>query len=156
MPARATAVGKRRGGGVMVEFALVAPILAFLLFGAVELGLQHRASVQLDALAREAARLASSGETPTVVSAQVQELAAESGLSGVALTLQYSYWYMGGWTSWYTLGASGDENTAPSRAVIRARVDYNYSYFMPGLMSYITGQSSQTHLIRRSVTMMRE
>lgn len=157
MAARTARIRRQsRMGGVMVEMALVAPILAFLLFGALELGLQHRTGVQVDSIAREAARLAASGETPAVVHAIAADMATDAGVDPVRMTLQYTYFYIDGWTAWTALGTNGSENSAPGGAVIRARIEHDYHYFMPGLMNLITGSSGETHLIRRAVSMMRE
>ena len=68
-------------GQSMVEFALVLPVLAILLFGIVDVGRIFHASLTLDHVGREAARAASVQEDD----AEVRATALERG-SSISLT----------------------------------------------------------------------
>ncbi|HET9079773.1 MAG TPA: TadE/TadG family type IV pilus assembly protein [Trebonia sp.] len=66
-----------------MEFALLLPMLLFLIFGIIDFGRALNAQVTLTQAAREGARLASLGESNVVSGTQ----AAATGLSPVAVTV---------------------------------------------------------------------
>jgi Flp pilus assembly protein TadG len=127
-PARRAA---RDRGAAAVEFALLLPLLALLVFGIVDFGRALNAQITLTQAAREGARMAALGEPNVVSSTQ----AAATGLSpvsvtvtscpvgaaaGVNATVQVSYTFTfltpvggiaklfgGGWGSTMTLTAQG-------------------------------------------------
>lgn len=79
-PARGA--GQDRGAAA-VEFALLLPLLLFLIFGIIDFGRALNAQITLTQAAREGARLASLGESNVVSGTQ----AAATGLSPVAVTV---------------------------------------------------------------------
>jgi Flp pilus assembly protein TadG len=121
----------RDRGAAAVEFALLLPLLALLVFGIVDFGRALNAQITLTQAAREGARMAALGEPNVVSSTQ----AAATGLSpvsvtvtscpvgaaaGVNATVQVSYTFTfltpvggiaklfgGGWGSTMTLTAQG-------------------------------------------------
>jgi Flp pilus assembly protein TadG len=70
-------------GAAAVEFALLLPVLLFLVFGIIDFGRALNAQITLTQAAREGARLAALGE-PNVVS---RTRAAATGLSPVTVTV---------------------------------------------------------------------
>jgi Flp pilus assembly protein TadG len=72
---------KSEKGQSMVEFALILPVLAVLLFGVVDVGRMFHASLTLDHVGREAARAASVQQGD----AEVMAVALERG-SSISLT----------------------------------------------------------------------
>jgi hypothetical protein len=70
-------------GAAAVEFALVLPLLLFLVFGIIDFGRALNAQVTLTQAAREGARMDALGE-PNIVS---RTQAAATGLSGVTVTV---------------------------------------------------------------------
>lgn len=73
----------RDRGAAAVEFALLLPVLLFLVFGIIDFGRALNAQITLTQAAREGARLAALGE-PNVVSGT---RAAATGLSPVTVTV---------------------------------------------------------------------
>jgi Flp pilus assembly protein TadG len=62
--------GKGQQGASAVEFALVLPLLVLLLFGMITFGLAFARMQQMEAVAREGARLAAIGRTVTYTDVQ--------------------------------------------------------------------------------------
>lgn len=70
-------------GAAAVEFALLLPLLLFLIFGIIDFGRALNAQITLTQAAREGARLAALGESNVVSRTQ----AAATGLSPVTVTV---------------------------------------------------------------------
>jgi Flp pilus assembly protein TadG len=73
----------RDRGAAAVEFALLLPLLLFLVFGIIDFGRALNAQITLTQAAREGARLAALGESNVVSGTQ----AAASGLSPVNVSV---------------------------------------------------------------------
>jgi Flp pilus assembly protein TadG len=73
----------RDRGAAAVEFALLLPLLLFLVFGIIDFGRALNAQITLTQAAREGARLAALGESNVVSGTQV----AATGLSPVAVSV---------------------------------------------------------------------
>jgi len=95
---------RNEGGSTLVEFALVLPILAMLLFGIVEFGRMLNAQVIVTSAAREGARYASLGSSAATVTSQVKAscptidpallsvvVTNAAGTSGTAVTVSVTY-----------------------------------------------------------------
>jgi Flp pilus assembly protein TadG len=76
-------------GAVLVEFALIAPVLILLLFGIVEYGLVLNAQLQVTGAARQAAR--TMAVTGSVASAQSAAIASTAALSPVLTTSNVTF-----------------------------------------------------------------
>ena len=74
--------GQDRGAAV-VEFALLLPLLLFLIFGLIDFGRALNAQITLTQAAREGARMAALGESNVVTGTQ----SAATGLSPVTVTV---------------------------------------------------------------------
>lgn len=72
-------------GAVMVEFALIVPILVTLFVGIVQFGLAWNTSISIESAAREGARAAALGNDGTV-DAVVRDAAPSVEIDNVALT----------------------------------------------------------------------
>jgi Flp pilus assembly protein TadG len=70
-------------GAAVVEFALLLPVLLFLVFGIIDFGRALNAQITLTQAAREGARMAALGESNVVNGTQ----AAATGLSPVTVTV---------------------------------------------------------------------
>ncbi|MFC4321748.1 TadE/TadG family type IV pilus assembly protein [Litchfieldia salsa] len=81
---------KKQSGQSLVEFALVLPMLLFLLFGIVDFGRVFHAYLTVDHAGREAARAASIG------SADVVDVAVANGASINLTASQVAYTTSGG------------------------------------------------------------
>ncbi len=145
-------------GVASVEFAIVAPILILLMFGIVEMGLMFRSAIQLNNVARDAARAAAAGESTTLIAARVAETA--SGLDATQLTSAFTYRaYIGDgvWgTTWYEVTDLGNYNTVPFCAQVRATITYNHHIMIPGLFRFLVdNQETGTRTLTAAVTMTR-
>jgi Flp pilus assembly protein TadG len=91
-------------GAALVEFALVLPILVFLLFGIIEFGRLLNTQVMITSAAREGARFATLGSSASAITSQVRascpSLVADdvlvavtnaAGASGTAVTVSVTY-----------------------------------------------------------------
>ncbi len=150
----ASRVGKYRrsaGGQSIAEFALVVPILLLLVFGIVEFGLIVKSWQVVTDAAREGARVAVVGSTPS-----------QPGDSAAAVAVVRAALNRGGLqgnTATVTLTAKGT-SAGPWADVARgdtARVTINYPHSMimfGPLISSMTGYS--TIPIRTSIAMRKE
>lgn len=145
-------------GVASVEAAVVVPIMALLLFGLGELGLMLRAGFELNSIARDAARSLSAGEAPHVVMLRVSEAATSLDRQQMTVMLQFrTYLGSGTWSStWQTVQANGDENTAPTHSQMRATVTYNHRLLLPGLLRFLVDDVEQgTRSLNTWATMLR-
>lgn len=125
------ATGRRRSrGAVLVEFALVAPLLLILLFGIIEFGFAFVQWLDVRHGARETARLVAVNYRPSTAegSAQAQEILAEGcarmddGGEGSTITIQVP------------AGQPGDPGQVGQR--LEVRVDHELqglTGFFPGI-----------------------
>ena len=77
---------KRDRGAVMVEFALVLPLLVMLLVGIIQFGLAYSAQVSISGAAREGARALALGESALDVEAAVDGARGVAKVTGVDQT----------------------------------------------------------------------
>lgn len=73
-------------GAVLVEFALIVPILLVLLVGIFEFGLLYSAQVSIQGAAREGARSLALGESPGAVEHAVESGAGTATVTGITMT----------------------------------------------------------------------
>jgi hypothetical protein len=121
--------GARRGT-TTVEFALVAPLLIFLLFGIIEFGVMVKDVVGLNQAAREGARVAAVGATPTTLDNRV--IATAPGIPGDQIVTLYEYRSYdedtGTWSSWTALGTVDGENDASAGDQIKVSLVYPHNH----------------------------
>lgn len=148
----------RKRGVASVEAAIVVPIMALILFGLGELGLMLRAGHELNSITRDAARSLSAGEAPHVVMLRISEASTSLDHQQMTVTLQYrTYSGNGTWnTTWYTVQANGDENTAPTHSQVRATLTYDHRLLLPGLLQFLVDDPEQgSRRLTASATMLR-
>lgn len=85
-PRRAARAERSDDGAVMVEFALVVPVLLMLLVGIIQFGQAYNTQLALQASAREGARAAALGQSPAEVTTRVEEAAAPHDDIAIDLT----------------------------------------------------------------------
>ena len=78
--------GRHDRGAVMVEFALVVPILMLLVVGIIEFGFAFSAQVSIQGAAREGARALALGESAGAVVAAVDSASGSATVTDVATT----------------------------------------------------------------------
>lgn len=147
-----------RRGGVIVELAVLSPLLVLVLFALVELGLELRAATQLNSMAREAVRAAAAGDSTAACWARIQDAGAPLDMSELSMEItQAEYLGEGQWSqTWTTMEDVGSINDAPLRAMLRVRLTYNHKLFMPSLFSYMVDDSAKgTRQLNITTTMVR-
>lgn len=76
----------RDRGAVMVEFALILPILLMLVIGIVQFGFALNTQISIQAGAREGARALALGESSAAVDAAVNGAADNANITGISKT----------------------------------------------------------------------
>jgi len=110
-------------GSVVVEFALVVPVLLLIVFGIIDFGRALNAQIALTGAAREGVRLAALGYPDAAIQARVA--AAAPDLSGVTTTVVASC----------TPGAGPSANA-------QVNVSYRFSFITPiGAIAGLLGTS---------------
>jgi len=148
-----------RRASVTVELALVVPLLVFLLFAILEFGFLMKNRAELGQAAREGARQAAVGATPTRVDAEIAS--ATQTIESEHLTRLYRFrsWDEGSgtWGSWQTLGVNDGENNASQGDQVQIRLTYQHRLLLPGLMGSVmnAGDDGRVAVVAATV-MMRE
>ncbi len=149
----------KRRGATTVELAMVAPLLIFLLFGIIEFGLMVKDLVGVNQAAREGARSAAVGATPTTLDARIA--GAAPTINTDTLAIQYHYRSFdegaGSWSSWQTLGTDGSENNAQPGDQLRITVQYPHQLVTGGLFAGLADDpESGTITLNTAIVMQRE
>lgn len=152
-------MSRERRGTTTVEFALVAPLLIFLLFGIIEFGIMVKDVVGLNQAAREGARVAAVGATPTTLDARV-EGSAPGIPSGQIVTLYEYRSYdenTASWSSWTALGAANGENDAKPGDQIKVSLTYPHALVTGQLFSGLADNpEAGTIDLHAAIIMLRE
>lgn len=91
MTTRRGACRRQQRGSVVVEFALVVPLVLLVLVGVIQYGYQYWAMQTASATAREAARRLVVGTDPVCTLAEAQDRAAGPAVGSQAPTVTYRY-----------------------------------------------------------------
>lgn len=91
MTTRRGACRRQQSGSVVVEFALVVPLVLLVLVGVIQYGYQYWAMQTASATAREAARRLVVGTDPVCTLAEAQDRAAGPAVGSQAPTVTYRY-----------------------------------------------------------------
>jgi len=149
----------RRRGAATVELALVAPLIVFLLFSIIEIGFMVKNRADLGHAAREAARLAAVGATPTRMTEAVNTNLTTIHDENVTPEYQFRSWDEDtqSWGAWTTLGVLDGGNNAAPGDQIRVRLGHDHALILPGIMGPVLNAdaSGRVNLVASSV-MMRE
>ena len=130
---------RERIGVVSVEFALVFPLLALLVFGTLEMGFTFGDWMVLSEAVRTGARAASLGKTTDAVCAAVLAHAPGIVPEQLTITCEYRTWTDPSWGSWQSLADSAGANTANPADEIRVTVSYQHSLLAGPLLSDLAG-----------------
>lgn len=151
---------KRRGrGAATVEMAVLAPLLIYLLFAIVEFGVMLGDVVHVHEIAREGARAAAVGATPTTIAARIQATALPMDPSAMQTALEFRSYDIttGTWSAWQTLGAGDTANNASPDDQVRVTVTYPHQLLLPGLFgSWADDPEKETVTLNASIIMRRE
>ncbi len=148
-----------RRGTATVELALVAPLILFMLFSILEIGYMVKNRAELGQAAREAARIAAVGGTPSRMNQGVATALGTIPDDEVTMDYQFRPWddETQMWGNWTNLGTDGTVNNAPSGAQIRVRLNFMHHLLVPGMMSSVLGADENGDVDHSAASvMMRE
>jgi Flp pilus assembly protein TadG len=138
---------------------MVAPLLIFLLFGIIEFGLMVKDLVGVNQAAREGARSAAVGATPSTLDTRIANAAPTIQESDLNNTYEYRSFdeSSGTWSSWQTLGVDGNENNAEAGDQIRISINYPHQLVTGGLFAGLADDPQQgTVTLSTAIVMQRE
>lgn len=142
-----------------MEFALVAPLLIFLLFGIIEFGLMVKDVVGLNQAAREGARTAAVGAIPATLDNRIAGAAPSiDGTQIVTLYERRSYNEdTATWSEWAVLGTDGIENDASPADQIKIGLTYPHHLVTGRLFAGLADDPEEgTVTLRAAIIMLRE
>ncbi len=138
---------KNNRGTTALEFALILPVFAFLLFGIFDMGYYLFVQHTLQFATREGVRLATVGGTlngtngaPMTRAASItQEVQNEAALAGIpAAAMQISIFPITG-TYGDPTGWTGQQNAGNAGDYMRVVTTYNYTFFTPFIGTFFPG-----------------
>lgn len=143
-------------GAALIEFALIVPLLIFLLLGIIEFGIVVMHQLTLEQAAREGSRLAAVRNPTTKVIERIMNSAAIlPNRSDLEITLSYST--DNGQTYPYPLGdTAGGTNDAPPGSLVQVTVSWPHRLVTGSFFGWLTGAENNTLPLRAEVVMRRE
>jgi len=149
----------KRSGAATVELAMILPVMLMLLFGTLEIGLMVRTSGSIGHVARETARTASMGATPSQIASHVRDVSVGLNDDRLSTSLHYRHWNQeaGTWGNWTILTGDGVSNIAQSDDQIRVVLTYKHLLATGGLLADVFGASDEnTVTVDATVVSVRE
>ena len=147
---------RRWRGATLVEFALIFPLLIFLLLGIIEFGIVVMQQLTLEQAAREGSRVAAV-RNPT---ADIYERITNTSSTlpnQQELEIAISYSIDNGLTFPYTLGdTSGSVNDAPPGSLVQVSLDCPHHLVTGSFFSWLIGAENNTIPLHAEVVMRRE
>lgn len=146
-----------RWGTATVELALVLPVVLFMLFGIVEMGLLFKDHLMNQQGVREGARAAALGAVPAHIVSVVSSTASTLDPSRFTVRCEYRVWSGTGWSGWMTLGTSNDgtANNAPPGAQIRISSTYRHRLITGALFRWLADDPQRNEIILRAAAISR-
>jgi len=132
--------------------------MAVIFFGVIEVGLMTDQVVELSRVAREAARGASTGWTPTQIDAYLEDL---ENIDPQELTATCEYQQLdkttGTYGSWLHLGSIGPCNNARCGDRVRVRLQYSHRLISGGFFAGLADDvDAQTTTLAAAATLRRD
>lgn len=112
---------KSEGGNVLVEFALIMPVLLLIIAGIIQFGFIMNAKVAVNSASYEAARTATLSENPET--------------DGINAAANYAASSLPGWDINERLGIEIDLNGSDPGDIVRVNVSYNVPVFFSNIIS---------------------
>jgi TadE-like protein len=145
-----------RRGAALVEFAIVVPLLLFLVLGIMEFGMIMHDYIMLAQGAREGARTAAIGQPVSKIKARVMEAAALRDLQPGMVQVTSLDPNTGGWVAVIDK-ASGLENAVPSDGIVRVSInDYPHRMVTGNFFAWLPGYTDGAMKLGSRLTMRRE
>lgn len=147
---------QRSRGAVLVEFALVLPVLLLLLLGIIEFGMLMMHQLTLMQAAREGVRLAAVRAPVASVTQRILNSSTSLPNQG-EMVVALTYSTDNGVTFPGTLADNaGGENNAPAGTLIRVRVDCPHHLITGTFFSWLAGVQGDALPQHAAVVMRRE
>jgi Flp pilus assembly protein TadG len=137
--------------------SLVIPIIIFLMFSTIEIGvlLKHRA--ELSSAAQSAVRLGAVGDTTSQMNQRVNSMLTSVNPDRVTRAYEKRTWNAGSsaWSNWVTLGNDNGRNDADAGDKIRVDLTSQHRLVFPAVMGPIfnADENNEITLEARYVTM---
>ena len=151
--------GCGRRGIATVELAIVAPLLILLLFGIIEFGLIVKDMVGLNQAAREGARTAAVGATPTTIDSRIAASAPTIDTGQITELYEYRSYDQdtSSWGDWTVLGVDGEYNNAAEGDQIRISLQYPHQLVTGGVFASLADDpENSTITLSTAIAMRRE
>ena len=147
---------KKHRGAALIEFALIVPLLIFLLLGIVEFGIVVMHQLTLEQAAREGSRLAAVRNPTTEVVERITNSASILP-NGSELEIAMAYSTDNGLTYPYLLGnTAGGTNDAPPGSLVQVSVSWPHHLATGSFFGWLTGAENNTLPLHAEVVMRRE
>jgi Flp pilus assembly protein TadG len=147
---------KKRRGAVLVEFALIVPLLIMLLLGILEFGVMVMHQLTLEQAAREGSRLAAVRNSVTSVTERITN-SASTLPNQEELQIVMAYSTDNGQSFPYTLAdTAGGENDAPPGSLVQVSINWPHHLVTGSFFGWLTGAENNTVPLRTEVVMRRE
>ena len=156
---RFATIPEARRGTTTVEFALVAPLMIFLLFGIIEFGIMVKDVVGLNQAAREGARVAAVGATPATLDDRIDGSAPGIPVGQIVTLYEYRSYDedSGTWSAWTALGTADGENDASTGNQIKVSLTYPHALVTGQLFSGLADNPEQGTIdLHAAIIMLRE
>ncbi len=137
---------------------MILPPLVLLLFGTLEIGLMAKHSQALHHVAREAARIATTGATTSRIQSHIADSAPGLNVDNLTVEIHYRQWSeaAGVWGDWMTLADDGSENLAATGDQIRVQVQYTYKLATGMFSGPLHASEDNMKSIEATIVAMRE
>jgi Flp pilus assembly protein TadG len=139
--------------------AIIMPVLVLLLFGTIEIGLLVKQAHSLNHVAREGARVASTGATTNQIQAHMESAAPALDMSRVTTTLEHRSWdeTFSTWSGWTTMTDVAGENSAGSGDQIRVQLQYDHQLATGAMLAgTLNASPDNTVSLNAAIVSMRE
>jgi len=158
-PRRSASSSRDERGAVVVEFALIFPILMLLVFGIIDFGWMIERGNVVNNVTRDAARVASLGGTYAQVQSTVTTGLADYGITAPSSNVTISITCANPDGSVCTNTASSFDSKVTSGSSIKVRVVYTHTWITPiGAMCDVVSDQcvGKTIELSRTAEMVRE
>jgi Flp pilus assembly protein TadG len=146
---------RRWRGAALVEFALIVPLLIFLLLGILEFGILVMHRLTLEQAAREGSRLAAVRATTATIQQRITNAAPTiTNKQEMQVSLKYST--DNGASFGYTLGNSGSENNAPPGSLVQVGITCPHHLVTGSFFAWLPGVANNAVPLHVAVVMRRE
>lgn len=139
---------------MVVEMAIIAPLLILLLFGIIEMGLLLRSSLVLGSACREATRVAGLGRSVTAITSMAHSTASTLNTATITVQMDYLDPATGQWLPLTDTGEGG--NCAPVGSQVRVALSYPHVLVCGPITAVLAGGGEGVRVLHSNLIMTRE